>query len=279
MDRRAFSNVMDAQTPGTDRLITAPSLESQNLDHVLPPKRDLPFSKPGPRLSTIVPHQGLSINPTNNQDDASSVPMAIGVSSRPATARSRITIPPTSSPARQLRLELEENRSMSVDGAKENRSPGRMPMSSPMVPTSVFGVSSPVVGNSTLQYKVNAPSLSEDSVRPRSLLSTVQDQSQDQPHVTIPAQQEQVHHRAAENNKNNMNTSVISTTTTSTCPSALVSTDLTSYLKAPESERSQLVNNWICQQLEDEGFRALCQDVERVWQRIAFGSQSPYVEK
>jgi hypothetical protein len=43
-------------------------------------------------------------------------------------------------------------------------------------------------------------------------------------------------------------------------------------MQTPESERSQLVNNWICQQLEDDGFRTLCQDIEQVWRRMAFGS-------
>ncbi|KKA25794.1 hypothetical protein T310_0180 [Rasamsonia emersonii CBS 393.64] len=50
------------------------------------------------------------------------------------------------------------------------------------------------------------------------------------------------------------------------------SADLSSYLEIPESERSALVDSWICEQLEDDGFVTLCQDVERVWRRIAFGS-------
>ncbi|KAI1960656.1 hypothetical protein LOZ58_003729 [Ophidiomyces ophidiicola] len=47
--------------------------------------------------------------------------------------------------------------------------------------------------------------------------------------------------------------------------------DLSSYLSSPPSERSKLVESWVCQQLESDEFLALCQDVEGVWKRIAFG--------
>ncbi|EFW21783.1 predicted protein [Coccidioides posadasii str. Silveira] len=51
----------------------------------------------------------------------------------------------------------------------------------------------------------------------------------------------------------------------------LTTTDLSSYLSTPTTERSALVESWVCQQLESDGFLALCQDVECVWKRIAFG--------
>jgi hypothetical protein len=83
--------------------------------------------------------------------------------------------------------------------------------------------------------------------------------------------QDQQQYQPLSNNHNTLNTI---TFPASTYAPVMTSADLSAYLTTPESERSQLVNNWICQQLEDDGFRALCQDVERVWQRIAFGSRS-----
>jgi hypothetical protein len=52
---------------------------------------------------------------------------------------------------------------------------------------------------------------------------------------------------------------------------ATASADLASYLAAPDSERSVLVESWICQQLENDGFLKLCEDLEGVWKRIAIG--------
>ncbi|EAW16001.1 uncharacterized protein NFIA_053470 [Aspergillus fischeri NRRL 181] len=48
--------------------------------------------------------------------------------------------------------------------------------------------------------------------------------------------------------------------------------DLSSYLSAPTQERTARLENWICQNLENDGFIKLCQDVEGIWRRIAFGS-------
>lgn len=51
----------------------------------------------------------------------------------------------------------------------------------------------------------------------------------------------------------------------------LSSPDLKSYLSTPAAERSARLESWICQQLESDGFLALCQDIEGTWKRIAFG--------
>ncbi|KAJ9398051.1 hypothetical protein DTO282F9_4961 [Paecilomyces variotii] len=51
----------------------------------------------------------------------------------------------------------------------------------------------------------------------------------------------------------------------------LSSADLSAYLVKPVPERSALVESWVCQQLEDDGFLSLCQDIEGVWKRITFG--------
>jgi hypothetical protein len=173
----------------------------------------------------------------------------VAASPRPYTARSRVTVPATSSPARQLRLELE-------DTNQEREQPPRAPIpaSSPVLGTSFLGVSSPDINNTGPHYKASAQSPTRN---PSNISPLAHD---NQP---IPLQQPHLN-----NNSNNTNGTTPPTIATMT------SADLSAYLTTPESERSQLVNNWICQQLEDDGFRALCQDVERVWQRIAFGTRS-----
>ncbi|KAJ5928868.1 hypothetical protein N7466_007824 [Penicillium verhagenii] len=46
---------------------------------------------------------------------------------------------------------------------------------------------------------------------------------------------------------------------------------LLAYLRAPEPERITFLENWMCELIEDDTFMALCQDIEMTWQRFAFG--------
>lgn len=248
-----FLHIADTRIQESERPITSPGFDSQALEQALPPKRNLPFSKPGPRLSNISSRPGTLSEPTNNQDTLNAA--VTNASSRPVTALSRVTVPTTSSPARQLRLELEDSRRGSTNQEQGQLPQALLPASSPLLETSAFGLSSPDGGNTLSRHNTIMQSpripLSLSRVQTKSPTSFRQDQQQYSP------------------NLNNANTTTKSTT--SYIP-AMTSADLSAYLTAPESERSQLVNNWICQQLEDDGFRTLCQDVERVWQRIAFGS-------
>lgn len=43
------------------------------------------------------------------------------------------------------------------------------------------------------------------------------------------------------------------------------------YADAPEEERRAMVNDWICNNLENEDFRKLCEDVDNSWRRIGLG--------
>ncbi|KAF3491318.1 uncharacterized protein GIQ15_00835 [Arthroderma uncinatum] len=47
--------------------------------------------------------------------------------------------------------------------------------------------------------------------------------------------------------------------------------DLASYASLPSAERSDLIESWVCQQLQSDSFITLCQDMEGVWKRVAFG--------
>ncbi|KAJ5105624.1 hypothetical protein NUU61_002971 [Penicillium alfredii] len=45
------------------------------------------------------------------------------------------------------------------------------------------------------------------------------------------------------------------------------------YLDAPTPERIASLENWICELIEDDKFMALCRDVEMTWRRFAFGKK------
>ena len=47
--------------------------------------------------------------------------------------------------------------------------------------------------------------------------------------------------------------------------------DLQPYLARPAPERNALLENWICEQLQDDGFVQLCQDMQGTWRRIGLG--------
>ncbi|KUL90874.1 hypothetical protein ZTR_00947 [Talaromyces verruculosus] len=252
---RTLSQIADPRTQESERPITSPIFDSQALEQVLPPKRDLPFSKPGPRLSNISSRPVTLPESANNLDTLNAA--VTNASLRPVTALSRVTVPATSSPARQLRLELEDSRRGSINQEQGQLPRGQVPVSSPLLETSAFGLSSPDVGNTLSRHNATT-----QSPRVPSNLSPVQTKSP----LSFRQDQQQYSH-----NLSNVNAT---TTSPASYVPVMTSADLSAYLTTPESERSQLVNNWICQQLEDDGFRALCQDVERVWQRIAFGSRN-----
>lgn len=52
---------------------------------------------------------------------------------------------------------------------------------------------------------------------------------------------------------------------------AISEDQLSAYLGAPTPERIAFLENWMCELIEDDGFMALCQDVEVTWRRFAFG--------
>ncbi|KAJ6028504.1 hypothetical protein N7540_004080 [Penicillium herquei] len=53
--------------------------------------------------------------------------------------------------------------------------------------------------------------------------------------------------------------------------SAIPEDQLSVYLSAPTAERVALLENWMCDLIEDDKFMILCQDVESTWRRFAFG--------
>ncbi|KAJ5287424.1 hypothetical protein N7478_003110 [Penicillium angulare] len=56
-------------------------------------------------------------------------------------------------------------------------------------------------------------------------------------------------------------------------PAAISAEQLSTYLSTPTPERIELLENWMCELIEDDKFMELCQDVEATWKRFAFGAR------
>ncbi|KAJ5776390.1 uncharacterized protein N7511_001401 [Penicillium nucicola] len=54
---------------------------------------------------------------------------------------------------------------------------------------------------------------------------------------------------------------------------AMTEDHLAQYLAAPTPERVAFLENWMCDLIEDDRFMSLCQDVEGTWRRFAFGKR------
>ena len=54
---------------------------------------------------------------------------------------------------------------------------------------------------------------------------------------------------------------------------AITEDQLAEYLASPTSERIAFLENWMCGLIEDDKFMTLCQDVEGTWRRFAFGQK------
>ncbi|KAL1969974.1 hypothetical protein VTN77DRAFT_6379 [Rasamsonia byssochlamydoides] len=244
-----------------DRPTTAPAFhDPQALNQALPPKRELPFSRPGPRkpytsgkISSIAAIKSASTNGSvSGLEDMLDLP--------PQSGREK-PISAASSPAQAFKLKEAENQWAINQNQDLNQ-----------LSTTSRSTSSPA--GRLLRPKPTAfhpPSPHVQSPRAQTSAS----------HISpVPSDLSNPAHHQPEPRQDSSTTVASNDTVSSSLPSQaqaqtqapITSADLSSYLKTPESERSALVDSWICEQLEDDGFLTLCQDVERVWRRIAFGS-------
>ncbi|GAQ03361.1 hypothetical protein ALT_0682 [Aspergillus lentulus] len=199
---------------------TAACHDITTLSQLLPPKRELPFSKPPAKRSrttakepsTTPQSQPLSAGdqiPTTTENDAAAPPS----SQAPATKR------PT--PRRRT------------------ATPGALKRSITSVPPLTLTEEPPTQPIQTIN------SLAQPATIPRTQQRSTEQQ------LMFESSNNIVHRREQQD------------------PTAA---DLSSYLSAPTQERTARLENWICQNLENDGFIKLCQDVEGIWRRIAFGS-------
>ncbi|KAL1976169.1 hypothetical protein VTN31DRAFT_2451 [Thermomyces dupontii] len=236
----------------TDRPTTAPAFhDTQGLNEVLPPKGQLPFSQPGPRASyTSADRRQTSFffKPT----DVGDFPVSAAPDMNMGAA---VTAPQPHSPAHFNTAGSGSPASREFEWALSSHA--RPPSTSSPLQPPPFHTSSPNVSSNGSQatthkgpeFEAPPPPAAQPSV------PTISTPVSSGPPIQEP-----------------MNITSHSPHTQQT--RIITSADLKAYMEKPDSERSEMINTWICQQLEDDGFRVLCQDMERVWRRIAFGSGS-----
>lgn len=280
----SVSNALDSSL-SRDRPSTAPVYhDTQLLNQILPPKRELPFSKPAGKKTA----QSAKSRTTNKLSDREKRPesspyfptTATDMDTSPthpgltggiaATSESRdsrnsaslgenkTTIPPPPPPDRSLQPDSEVERSLQADPLPQHHPELSVPF---IRPNNIFSNGGAITES---QSHLSPP-------------STVAQTSQ----ILLNPQPEEETWKVSSTNTGSSwdnNTAIPPTAAaaaaaaiTTAATKIITSTDLSSYLSTPTPERTALVESWVCQQLEDDGFLKLCEDVEGVWKRIAFG--------
>ncbi|EER41389.1 conserved hypothetical protein [Histoplasma capsulatum var. duboisii H88] len=245
-----------------DRPATAPALPDVNsLSQILPPKRELPFAKPGKKAGSKRPSQSrvaAGRQATNPVLSGSGLPLCIS-QSRTSTSNN---------PRANLLSVTSQDGSGAVSDGEVSGSYANPNPNPPFWPLTHV-VQSAHIGN-----------MAQESTNTAAIESN-----------TLFANSTSAGHVNDLNNKAS-GTETISTTAISANPripaqstvargfislaspknqNEISQSDLSAYLSTPNAERSALVESWVCSQLESDAFLALCQDVEGVWRRIAFG--------
>ncbi|RHZ62155.1 uncharacterized protein CDV56_108134 [Aspergillus thermomutatus] len=210
---------------------TAARHDIRTLNQLLPPKRELPFSKPPAKRSRTTAKEPSTTSQTHGAGDQI-----------PTNTESDAAAPPPSSRAPKKPTPRRK--------AAQNTTPGPLHRSTTSIPPLTLieePPTQPIQSISSLALPATIPGAQQ--------LST----EQQHPTVRIHGQQPMfesndntVHQRGQQHDP--------------------TPADLSSYLSAPTHERTARLENWICQNIENDGFIKLCQDVEGIWRRIAFGS-------
>ncbi|TPX25900.1 hypothetical protein DIZ76_011357 [Coccidioides immitis] len=253
----------------SERPSTAPIfLDAGSLIEQLPPKRELPFAKPQRRQQRYIPPK-QTMGTTANSIDLSLNPQTHGGEPPP---------PESSIQASMTRLDSEGIQSPVARSAMDSIAKGDV-FSTDMGTSTSFTPSSISTLGAALEIASDAaPVKAAQSILAESRTSTELDArpSPARSAVQLLPQTSNLSYSASSNPPQipSQQSHIDSQPNISTVPvtsNLLTTTDLSSYLSTPTTERSALVESWVCQQLESDGFLALCQDVECVWKRIAFG--------
>nr|KMM65245.1 hypothetical protein CPAG_01596 [Coccidioides posadasii RMSCC 3488] len=251
----------------SERPSTAPIfLDAGSLIEQLPPKRELPFAKPQRRQQRYIPpKQTMGI--TANSIDLRLNPQTHGGETPP---------PESSIQASMTRLDSEGIQSPVARSAMD--SIAKSDVFSTGTSTSFTPSSISTLGAALEIASDAAPVKAAQSILAESRTSTELDGRPNPARsaVQLLPQTSNLSYSASSNPPQipSQQSHIDSQPNISTVPvtsNLLTTTDLSSYLSTPTTERSALVESWVCQQLESDGFLALCQDVECVWKRIAFG--------
>ncbi|KAJ5646785.1 hypothetical protein N7490_003157 [Penicillium lividum] len=204
------------------RPATVSAYHGDQLDQMLPPKRDLPFLKPSQKRSR---RAGIE-TPTDSQlVSTSQPPITTTVNEHlfPLTDHEHTSVPHCS--------QVSDSQSQS-----QSQNPTQ-----PLLDTLPMG------------QLLSQPQASELGAYP--ILDPISKQLPNAPgHDSVASMQ--VDPRGAGK---------------ATQPTAISKDQLSAYLGAPTPARIAFLENWMCELIEDDGFMALCQDIEVTWRRFAFG--------
>ncbi|OAX83585.1 hypothetical protein ACJ72_02050 [Emergomyces africanus] len=244
------------------RPATAPALPGvDTLSQILPPKRELPFSKPGtkPRSRQPSHFRGPASKLTRSAEPHGPSSFSISQAGASASNKANENLPPSSTNRDSSGIIAN----VGVNDSSTNPNPPfRLTLG-----RENLGANNP----STLQ-KLTGPT----GIEPRASF----------------ANEAGNNHSEERNNVSN----VVATTALDAAVSAtpqlppersagvgfisstkhtntanISPSDLSAYLSTRNPERTALVESWVCSQLENDAFLTLCQDVEGVWRRMAFG--------
>lgn len=252
--------------------------DPQTLDELLPPKRDLPFQKPAPPRSKKRAVEDTS-GPLSG-DAGPTQPRRTAQSRRQRPATSSAALPLSSSSKGQAAQECAQSQPKKRGPSKSSKARPASSTNAPLEPV-------PTIENNSKKKDQRVVDQGVSTIQPTSDQASHPGSSPDQ---NVPNQMTATEtiHPLTPSTRNPTATGpgpgpsltraaglIMESITTATATATVMTTaDLTEYLSAPDSQRASLVETWVCQQLEDDGFLQLCRDVEGVWQRIALGVKS-----
>lgn len=244
-----------------ERLATAPALpDVDSLSQNLPPKRELPFAKPGARSGSK--QRSHSRGPASEQTARSA---KSGASSSFLIAQSRASTSNTTSENSSSITNHGCSRTAANGGVTGNsantnssfrrplprenlgadtHNPGQKPRGTTGIGTSTLFANKALICHTEENNNVSNAEITSTPATAAAAPQLPPDRSARAGFVSS----------SEPTNKNDISPS-----------------DLSAYLSTPNAERTALVESWVCSQLENDAFLALCQDVEGVWRRIAFG--------
>lgn len=242
---------LQTQSPGLTKSASSTIQSHELLNQILPPKRELPFVKPAakkPRNST----QRTPRKPTT---------FSLPSSARSETSGLQRSVPICSQEAKTVQPDgdhniTNESRVLHPPRPQENNALPHPfehlpPSGQPSLPNS-----NPPNPKSLNIEQALLPATSPINAQERSVPTPVAANNNNAPSPTHPQVSQPSNPPPLPENRN---------------AGTITSSDLSSYLQTPTPERSALIESWICQQLQDDGFLTLCEDMEGVWRRIAFG--------
>ncbi|KAJ5717752.1 hypothetical protein N7488_003398 [Penicillium malachiteum] len=205
------------------RPATAPAYHGQQLDEMLPPKRDLPFKSSQKRSQK----EG---SPVSHLSQATPTERIVDISRNQETFQPVVQTEPVCPESQVPDSQVSDSQSQFLAPTQHCLDPFWPAPSSQRRDTQLG----------------DCPSLGP--TEQQNVLSGIE---------TIPCSQEFDEDVTATTNKGSK--------------AAIPEDQLSAYLSAPTAERVALLENWMCELIEDDKFMVLCQDVESTWRRFAFG--------